>query len=360
MRTTAAILAAALAAMLGFAAGQWRAPAIADEALPPAGELGAEEAQTIALFNAARDSVVAITTAQAMLNPFSRRAVAEPVGSGSGFVWDDRGHIVTNAHVIAGADSATVHLADGRSYPARLVGYDRGHDLAVLRIPEEALPAPLAPAPGTPQVGQRVLAIGNPFGLDWTLTTGIVSALDREIPVGGGAIRGLIQTDAAINPGNSGGPLLDSRGRLLGVNTAIWSPSGASAGIGFAVPMATVARIVPQLIDTGRYVPPDLGIVADARINAAANRQGLSGVMVLDVRPGTDAAAAGITPARLSRDGRILPGDVVVALDGEAVATLDDLLARVDERSAGDAVTLTLDQDGTRREVTLRLVPGVP
>lgn len=336
-------------------------------AAPPAGtlsvsaEAASAEARTIAVFRAARDSVVAITTSTRIVDPFTRRAGETPLGSGSGFVWDEAGHVVTNDHVIREASRATVQLADGRSLPARVVGRDPGHDLAVLRIEGRDLPAPL-PRPeageGALQVGQSVLAIGNPFGLDWTLTTGIVSALDRELPgEAGRMIRGLIQTDAAINPGNSGGPLLDARGRLVGVNTAIYSPSGASAGIGFAVPVAVAARVVPQLIETGRYAPPSLGLGFDARINAAVNRQGLTGALVLEVAPGSQAEAAGIVPARLAR-GVLLPGDVIRALDGEAVEGLDDLLARIDRRRAGEEVTLSLERDGRRREVTLTLRSG--
>ena len=277
---------------------------------------GSDEAATIALFRAARDSVVAISTSTRARDPFARASGPQPLGSGSGFIWDAAGHVVTNAHVIEGASGATVQLADGRTFDARLVGRDPTHDLAVLRIEGEGLPAPLPLAPPEPPlVGARVLAIGNPFGLDWTLTTGIVSALDRELPEASGAtIRGLIQTDAAINPGNSGGPLLDSAGRIIGVNTAIYSLSGGSAGIGFAIPVATLSRVVPELIRTGRYSPPTLGLLIDARINAAANRQGLSGVLVLDVPEGSRAEAAGVQPARLTRDGRIVPGDVIVAV----------------------------------------------
>ena len=320
---------------------------------------GSEEAATIALFRAARDSVVAISTSADSRDLFGRGDVV-PLGTGSGFLWDGAGYVVTNAHVVDGASSATVTLADGRAFEASLVGSDASHDLAVLRITGENLPAPLALAPeGPPEVGARVLAIGNPFGLDWTLTTGIVSALDRSIPgAQGRALRGLIQTDAAINPGNSGGPLLDAAGRVVGVNTAIYSPSGGSAGIGFAVPAATVARVVPELIRTGRYVPPTLGLSFDPRLNAAVNRQGLVGAMVLEVAPRSEAARAGLEGARMLRDGRIVPGDVVVAVEGEAVATLDDLLAALDARAVGETVTVTLERDGRRGEVELPLLPG--
>ena len=321
---------------------------------------GSDEAATIELFRAARGSVVAIATSAARRGFFGLVSAEVPLGTGSGFVWDGAGHVVTNAHVLQGATAATVQLADGRALDARLVGYDIAHDLAVLRIRGEDLPPPLLLAPPEPPlVGSRVLAIGNPFGLDWTLTTGIVSALDREIPgEDGRMILGLIQTDAAINPGNSGGPLLDRTGRVIGVNTAIYSPTGASAGIGFAVPAATVARIVPELIRTGRYSPPTLGLVFDARINAAINRQGLEGAVVLDVRRGTPAAEAGVEPAQLLRDGRIRPGHVVTAVDGEPVETLDDLLAALDARTAGEEVEVTFDTGGGEVTLELPLLPG--
>ncbi len=366
MRASLAGVAFALMLIAAFLAGRY---AVETEASPPETEplppgpasLEIEEARTIAVFRAARDSVVAITTSTRIIDPFTRRTGETQLGSGSGFVWDADGHVVTNDHVIQGASRALVQLADGRSLEAQVVGRAPSHDLAVLRIGGDALPAPLPrpePGEGGLEVGQSVLAIGNPFGLDWTLTTGIVSALDRDLPCEAGrAISGLIQTDAAINPGNSGGPLLDARGRLIGVNTAIYSPSGASAGIGFAVPVSTVARVVPQLIETGRYSPPSLGLGFDARINAAVNRQGLPGALVLDVAPGSEAARAGVEPARVAR-GRLLPGDVVIALDGEEVEGLDDLLAMVDRHRPGDSVTLTLLRDGRRRELTLELRPG--
>lgn len=360
--TGAAVL---VAASLGFLAGQTRsvaqvAPPVAVAPGIPLPGLTAEETRTIGLFQGARDSVVAISTSVDVLDPFTRRRAETPVGTGSGFIWDAAGHVVTNNHVIEGASAATVTLADGRVFRAALVGRDPMHDLAVLRIEARDLPAPLPLGEAaTLQVGQQVLAIGNPFGLDWTLTTGIVSALDRDLPGDSGpGIRGLIQTDAAINPGNSGGALLDSRGNLIGVNTAIYSPSGASAGIGFAVPVGTVARIVPQLIETGFYSPPTLPLLWDAGINAAVNRQGLDGVMILDVQPGSDAARAGIAPARMSRDGRIVPGDVITAIEGKAVRTLDDLLIALDSHAVGDRVTVTLQRDQHEALVDLRLIPG--
>jgi S1-C subfamily serine protease len=230
------------------------------------GELGAEEQNTIEVFQQARASVVFITTLSQIVNPWSRSVFSVPAGTGSGLLWDAKGHIVTNYHVIQRASGAQIRLTDDRTFNATLVGVSPEHDLAVLRV-QSTLGAP-APIPlgssSDLKVGQKVYAIGNPFGLDYTLTTGIVSALDRSIgETSGQTIRGVIQTDAAINPGNSGGPLLDSAGRLIGINTAIYSPSGASAGIGFAVPVDTIASVVPRLIHEGRYGLPDLGSKLD-------------------------------------------------------------------------------------------------
>lgn len=348
---------------LGLGLSGWWSPrplevaAPAPPVLPPpviTAPAGSEEAATIALFGAVRDSVVSISTSASRRDFFGRSAGEVPLGTGSGWIWDGAGHVVTNAHVLAGATSAAVQLADGRAFDARLVGTDPLHDLAVLRIVGDGLPAPLLLAPPEPpQVGTSVLAIGNPFGLDWTLTTGIVSALERELPADrvGSIRRGLIQTDAAINPGNSGGPLLNRAGQVIGVNTAIYSPSGGSAGIGFAIPAATVARVVPELIRTGRYTPPTLGLGFDPRLNAAINRQGLPGAVVLEVERGTEAARAGVTPAQLLRDGRIRPGHVVTALEGEPVETLDDLLGALDRFAPGDRVEVTFDLGGGREQV---------
>ena len=262
-------------------------------------ELTAPEERLISLFEASRSSVVSITTGQRRVDPWLRRAEIVPSGSGSGFFWGDEGHIVTNAHVIQRAIRADIHMADGRVLPARLVGAAPQYDLAVLQVDLDGTAAePLENGnSGDLRVGQSVLAIGNPFGLDWTLTTGIVSALEREIPIGNGVIEGLIQTDAAINPGNSGGPLLDSSGRLIGVNTAIFSPSGASSGIGFAVPVDLVKRVVPQLIANGVYRPPVLGIRFDPRINELARQNGIEGVVILAVDPGGPANDAGLQPS---------------------------------------------------------------
>jgi S1-C subfamily serine protease len=325
------------------------------------GDLAESESARIALFETVRDSVVFISTAERVRDPWSRQVYEQPRGTGSGFLWDGRGHVVTNNHVISGASAATVRLADGRSYDARLVGRDPSHDLAVLRIESRDLPEPVTVGKSAElQVGQAVLAIGNPFGLDWTLTSGIVSALDRELPAqrGGRSLTGLVQTDAAINPGNSGGPLLDSAGRVIGVNTAIYSPSGTSAGIGFAVPMDTVNRIVPQLIETGQYAPPAIGIRYDPRVNQMARREGIEGVVVLRVEPGSPAARAGLDPARFSGNGRIELGDVITGLDDTTIKGVDDLLGALDRHRPGDRVTLTLSNDGSTREVEVELASG--
>jgi S1-C subfamily serine protease len=328
----------------------------------PRGPLLAEEQATIDLFEGARPSVVFITTQARVVDRWTRNTFEVPRGNGSGFIWDDRGHVVTNHHVIAGASGAGVRLSDGRDVAASLVGVSPAHDLAVLRIdvpnPPSALPL------GTSadlRVGQMTYAIGNPFGLDWTLTTGIISALDRSLGAEDGRllIEGLIQTDAAINPGNSGGPLLDSAGRLIGVNTAIFSPSGASAGVGFAVPVDTVNRVVPQLIATGKYVRPALGIEVDDRLNQLlVQRTGVTGVVVLRVTRGSAAEAAGLRGLESAADGGIVLGDVIVAVDGTAVDTVPRLLNRLDSYRVGDTVRLSVVRNGQERDVEVRLQAG--
>jgi S1-C subfamily serine protease len=328
----------------------------------PRGDLAADERSTIELFEKSRNSVVFISTSRLVRDFWTRNVFAVPRGTGSGFVWDDGGHVVTNYHVIEGASEATVRLADGRDYKAALVGASPSHDIAVLRIGvgfRRPPPVPMGSS-GDLKVGQKVFAIGNPFGLDWTLTSGIVSALDRSLEGerGGPVIEHLIQTDAAINPGNSGGPLLDSAGRLIGINTAIYSPTGASAGIGFAVPVDTVLRVVPQLIRSGRYVRPSLGVEVDEQINRRlVSETGQEGVFVLRVRPGSAAEKAGLEGVSALREG-IVPGDVIVAVDGRTVDSVGRLLARLDERRVGDRVTLDVVRGETARRVEVELQPG--
>jgi len=320
------------------------------------------EQAIIDLFERARGSVVFITTESRVIDLFTRNIFNIPRGTGSGFVWDENGHIVTNSHVVSGAAAARVRLSDGRDAGARLVGVSPAHDLAVLRIDISNPPRPLQIGSSRDlKVGQTALAIGNPFGLDWTLTTGVVSALDRSLPTedGRGLMEHLIQTDAAINPGNSGGPLLDSAGRLIGVNTMIFSPSGAYAGVGFAVPVDTVNRVVPQLIAAGRYTRPTLGIQVDEQLNQLiTGRLRVNGVAVLRVTPGSGAAAAGIRGARIEDDGTIVPGDIIVAVDGTPVDSVARLLARLDEHRPGDTARVTVLRDGRMIDLSVALQAG--
>jgi len=324
----------------------------------PRGDLASFEQSTIAIFNGARNSVVFISTAERVVDPWTRNAYDVPRGTGSGFVWDELGHVVTNNHVVAGASRAIVRLADGRSFAASLVGRAPEHDLAVLHIGVGAGRPPPIPV-GTSKdlrVGQSVFAIGNPFGLDWTMTTGIVSALGRELPGDGGLpIRGLIQTDAAINPGNSGGPLIDSAGRLIGVNTAIFSPSGGSAGIGFAVPVDTVNRIVPHLIARGRYSPPRLGILFDPRVDAMLSQNDRAGAFVLGIDPTGPASKAGLKPARMTVDGLFVAGDRVIAFDATPIGDSTRLIAELEARRPGDVVNLRILRDGRQMDVLITL-----
>ena len=323
------------------------------------GELAADERATIEIFDSISSSVVYITTTEQMIDPWTRDLTEVRRGTGSGVVWDDRGHIVTNWHVIADAGAALVRLPDQRSYSAELVGSSPEHDLAVLRIGgllEVPAPVPIGRSADL-RVGQKVFAIGNPFGFDYSLTTGVVSALDRTIyNERSGEVRGLIQTDAAINPGNSGGPLIDSAGRLIGINTAIFSTSGTFTGIGFSVPVDTVNRVVPQLIARGRYVRPRIGISGDEAVSAPILEQmGADGVLVLGVVPGSPAERAGLQPTRITRNGEIVPGDVLQRLDGEPVERMTDLIDRLERYQVGDRVRLAILRDGERIELEVTL-----
>ncbi|WP_430232265.1 S1C family serine protease [Nitrosomonas communis] len=327
------------------------------------GDLAADERATIELFEKSRDSVVFISTSRLVQDIWTRNVFAIPRGTGSGFIWDDAGHVVTNFHVIEGSSEATVKLADGRDYKAALVGVSPAHDIAVLRIGigfKRPPPVPIGTSHDL-KVGQKVFAIGNPFGLDWTLTTGIISALDRSLPSESGttSIQHLIQTDAAINPGNSGGPLLDSAGRLIGINTAIYSPSGASVGIGFAVPVDTMMRVVPQIIAKGKYIRPTLGIEVDERLNARVTAMlDIEGVVVFRVTPDSAADKAGLEGASLTPDGGIIPKDVIVAIQGKQVDSVSKLLAIIDDFNVGDRVQLTILRDGKTKETDVILQPG--
>jgi S1-C subfamily serine protease len=359
----AALLALLLFGCLGSAPGSGVGAEQSAGATPrqvtPRGELGSEEKSTIQLFREASPSVAYITTLEVRRDFFTMNLTEIPRGTGSGFVWDRSGHVVTNFHVVRGASRAQVTLADQSTWDATLVGHAPGKDLAVLKI--EAPAKSLHPIPiGLSKdlaVGQKVFAIGNPFGFDQTLTTGIISALGREIASQSQVpIRGVIQTDAAINPGNSGGPLLDSAGRLIGVNTAIYSPSGSYAGIGFAIPVDTVNWVVPELIAYGHVVRPSMGVdwVPDRYVRDLE----LQGALVLDVQPGSGAARAGLEPTRRDLRGRVRLGDLVVAIDGEEVDSSGDVTLILERHKAGDRVKVTVQRDNRRTDLLVELGPS--
>jgi S1-C subfamily serine protease len=330
-------------------------------AVEPRGPLPEWEQASIRRFKEAAPSVVYITTTEERSRDFFGMDVVEvPAGSGTGFIWDADGHVVTNFHVIQGATRAYITLADGSRHEAGYVGGAPDKDLAVLQMtktPPKLRPIPLGSSADL-QVGQAVLAIGNPFGLDQTLTTGVVSALGREIQSATRRrITGVIQTDAAINPGNSGGPLLDSAGRLIGVNTAIQSPSGASAGIGFAMPVDTVNRVVPQLIARGRLERPDLGFepIEPRLVERAFGPQ--KGVMVGKVLRGGAAARAGLRG--LGTEGRrVLPGDVIQGVNGRAIEDWDALLDITEALPLGSSANLDILREGKKMRLTLKLEPA--
>ena len=336
--------------------------AAAPREITPRGELAGDERATIDLFERSRNSVVFITTKQAVVDFWSRNVMSVPRGTGSGFIWDDAGHIVTNFHVIQGASEASIKLVDGRSFRASLVGVSPEHDIAVLKIGigfKGARSIPIGTSADL-KVGQRVYAIGNPFGLDWTLTSGIVSAQNRSIAEDDGRLlEHLIQTDAAINPGNSGGPLLDSAGRLIGMNTAIYSPTGAAAGIGFAVPVDTVNRVVPSLVRDGHYEQPSIGIKIDERLNERLEQAtGIEGAFVLRVVEGSSAEEAGLRPARISREGEFIGGDIIVSVNGKKIESVSRLLATLDDYRIGDTVRLGVKRSNKLIELPVRLQAG--
>jgi S1-C subfamily serine protease len=337
-------------------------PPAQPRAVTPRGNLAADERTTIEIFEKAKASVVYISTRQRVMDLWTRNVFSVPRGTGSGFIWDDLGDVVTNNHVVAGASEARVRLNDGRDYAAVLVGASPSHDLAVLRIRvpfNRPPPVPIGSSHDL-EVGQKVFAIGNPFGLDWSLTTGVVSALDRSLTEDDGTvIDHLIQTDAAINPGNSGGPLLDSAGRLIGINTAIYSPSGAYAGIGFAVPVDTVNRVVPELIAHGKYLRPSLGVSLDESLNRLiTGKLGVEGVLILQVNPGSSADEAGLKGTRVSSDGRVIPGDIIQAVNGQKVSSVGGLAAQLDDFQVGDRVTLAILRNGHQIDVDVTLGSG--
>ena len=333
------------------------------------GDLAADEQSQIELFRTASPSVVHVTSMTIRRDRFSLNLYEIPKGSGSGFIWDKSGYVVTNFHVIEGARGIRVALADNSTWDARVAGVARHKDLAVLKIdaPADRLKKISIGRSDDLQVGQNVFAIGDPFGLDHTLTTGVISGLGRDIPTTSRypPIRDGIQTDAAINPGNSGGPLLDSAGRLIGVNTAIISPSGAYAGVGFAVPVDTVRLIVPQLISTGEVARPGMGIhiFPDAVVNQLRSRGVLSakGVLVLGVVEGGAADKAGIRPSYRDADGQIVWGDLIIAIDGETVESSPHLFQHLENRKVGDAITVTVirNDEELNLPLTLQSLPSM-
>ncbi len=318
-----------------------------------------DEANNIEVFKRASPSVVNITNSRIVRSFYSLNPQAVPQGNGSGFIWSDDGYIVTNFHVIQQADSVTVTLQDGSTHPARVRGVDPDKDLAVLKINAGEIElTPIATGDSSLlEVGRKVIAIGNPFGLDTTMTVGVTSALGREIDaLSGRKIRDVIQTDAAINPGNSGGPLLNSLGQLVGVNTAIFSPSGANSGIGFAIPVNTVKRVVPELIQYGRVQTPLLGITRLPQPDYYRQLWGIEGVIVLDVVDGAGPERAGMRGLSRDRLGRIVLGDVIVAIDGEPVRDEDDLASMLELYSGGDTITVTSLRDNRRRNYEIELL----
>jgi len=360
--TTAAI---ALCALLSYEAiagpGGLFADSLHRPGTPPrevtaAAELLPSERATVAIFEKASPSVVHIETTELRRQMFSRRVSESPQGTGSGFVWNDDGYIVTNYHVVRGSERIFVSGNNFTRVQAQVVGYDQVTDLAVVKLlePQAALSALPVGSSYDLRVGQNVYAIGNPFGLDQTLTTGVISGLDREIlSVSGTPIHGVVQTDAAINPGNSGGPLMDSSGRLIGVYTAIHSPSGASAGVGFAVPVDTVNRVVPQIISKGQPDRPTLGVwlVPDRW----TYERGIPGVLLSEVRENGPAWRAGLRGLTQTSDGKIRLGDSVIAINGRPVRTQDEFRRQLSSYPPGEVVQLIVERDGEQREVSVEL-----
>ena len=349
-----------LAAVVGWLLYQTWQPTLHDpqavsRPVTARGDLAGDEQNTIDIFRSAAPSVVYITSIAVRRNLFSLNVYEIPQGTGSGFIWDRQGRIVTNFHVISDASRLEVTLADHSSWKASLVGAAPDRDLAVLQItaPASKLQPIAVGESNNLLVGQKVFAIGNPFGLDQTLTTGVVSALGREITaVTGRTIHDVIQTDAAINPGNSGGPLLDSAGRLIGVNTAIYSPSGASSGIGFAVPVGEVNRVVPQIISKGKVLRPGLGVTLANR--SLTGDLGLEGVLVLKVVSGSAAEQAGLRGTSQVGDGLVL-GDIILAVNGRKVTDYDSLRDEIERYEVGASVLLTLLRDEATAEVSVQL-----
>ncbi|HEX8846775.1 MAG TPA: trypsin-like peptidase domain-containing protein [Pyrinomonadaceae bacterium] len=331
---------------------------------PPEGitdpRLATDEQNNVEVYKALSPGVVYITSTSYQRGFFGE--IEEGQGSGSGSVIDERGNILTNYHVIEGAQKLTVRFGGDKTYPARVIGGDPDTDLAVIKVEAPREQLTIVPLGDSDKlvVGQKVLAIGNPFGMDRTLTTGVISGLQRPIRARNGRpIEGAIQTDASINPGNSGGPLLNSHGQMIGINSQILSPSGASAGVGFAIPVNIAKRIVPQLLQYGVVRRPKLGIVPYniKGIDRTQVRLPVSeGVMIYSMDPNGGAAAAGLQPLRQMEDGEIILGDIIVAIDGEKVSTSDDLYRILDKHQVGDTVKVEVARESGRVTVSVRLM----
>jgi 2-alkenal reductase len=315
------------------------------------GDLAESERTAIDIFARVAPSVVQVAGARPSVSGIEQEQSGVPTGTG--FVWDAAGHVVTNNHVIEGAQQLRVRLSTGRVLPAQAIGSAPAYDLAVLRIQGgSAIPRPVAIGTSSDlKVGQWAFAIGNPFGLDQSLTTGVISALKRRMPTSGGReVGNVIQTDAAVNPGNSGGPLLDSSGRVIGVTTAILSPSGTNAGVGLAIPIDVVNRVVPQLIQNGRVPTAGIGIVSAGE--GVGARVGVEGVIVVRTVPGSPAAQAGLQGVN-TRSGAL--GDVIVAANGTPVRRLADLSDQLDQAGIGNTIDLSVQRQGTTRTVRLQV-----
>ncbi len=327
-------------------------------AIPAAGELLPDERNTIAIFQKASPSVVFVYNIQSQFDPRTFNVSEVPQGSGSGFLWDKSGHIVTNFHVVANASRIAVTLIDGKTYEAEKIGEEPSKDLAVLKI--DLLGTNVTPLgevvadSSKVLVGQKSIAIGNPFGLDHTLTVGTISAMGRSMAsiVKDVTIRDMIQTDAAINPGNSGGPLLNSHGELIGMNTLILRNS---TGIGFAVPSNTISRIVSQIIEFGEPVRSGIGITVVSEGNLV-QRLGLTGVMIRVVQPDSPAAQAGLRGMTISQAGRIVVGDIIQAIDGQPITNVDDLYHALDLKREGEVVNVVFYREGQQYSADIELV----
>jgi len=347
-----------IAIFTAFGAKTLMADSNANNNIAARADLTPEEKGTIAIFRHNNPSVVYISTVKRVVNMWTRDVREIPSGTGTGFLWDKQGHIITNAHVVGNHKTAKVRLDNKKTYTARVIGISKRHDIAVLKLTGvKRLPRPIQPGSSKALiVGQKVFAIGNPFGLDHTLTTGIISALGRTIKNKTLDMDDLIQTDAAINPGNSGGPLLDSAGRLIGMNVAIYSPSGASAGIGFSIPVDKVNRVVPNLIKNGRYVRPHIGISANETANKLLIKElGIKGLLILEVERQSPAGKAGLQGSKLI-EGDLILGDVIQSIDGKPVENVNDFLDIIETRKTNDTLMIGLLRRGKQKlKVPMRL-----